>query len=62
MVDKLQKKGEITYLCELCGFSYGTLENAEQCEEYCDIHGSYSPEIHKKAISKPTVQTMSLAA
>jgi predicted subunit of tRNA(5-methylaminomethyl-2-thiouridylate) methyltransferase len=62
MVDKLQKKTEIMYICELCGFGYRSLETAELCEEYCDIHGSYSPEIHKKAISKPTLRMIPLAA
>ena len=62
MVDKLKKKSETTYICELCGFGYKTVETAEQCEEYCDIHGSYSPEIHIQAISKPTVRIIPLAA
>jgi hypothetical protein len=62
MVDTLQKKGEIVYLCELCGFGYKVLETAELCEEYCDTHGRYSPDIHKHAIHKPTVPVMPLAA
>jgi rubrerythrin len=62
MVDKLWKKGKIVYLCELCGYGYKALENAEQCEEYCNTHESYSPEIHKQAIRKPTVPLMPLAA
>jgi hypothetical protein len=62
MVDKLQKKGEITYICELCGFGYSSVETAEQCEEYCDLHGSYSQEIHRQAVSKPTVRIIPLAA
>jgi hypothetical protein len=62
MVDTLQKKGEVVYLCELCGFGYKVLETAELCEEYCDTHGSYSPDIHKHAIHKPTVPVMRLTA
>jgi hypothetical protein len=62
MVDKLQKKGEIWYICELCGFGYRSVETAERCEEYCDLHGSCSPEIHKQAVSKPTVRVIPLAA
>jgi rubrerythrin len=62
MVDELLKKGETIYICQLCGFGYRTLEAAERCEEYCDVHGSYSSEIHKQAVSKPTVRTIPLAA
>jgi len=62
MVDELRKKGGIVYICELCGFGYRTLDTAEQCEEHCDLHGSYSPEIHKLAISKPKVFLVPLAA
>jgi hypothetical protein len=62
MVDKRLKKGEAVYFCELCGFGYKVLETAELCEEYCDTHGNYSPDIHKRAICKPTVPVMRLAA
>jgi hypothetical protein len=62
MVDKLLKRGEIVYQCELCGFGYKELETAELCEEYCDTHGKYSPDIHKEAISKPSIRTMQLTA
>jgi len=62
MVDKLRKRGEVVYTCELCGFGYRTLETAEQCEEHCDLNGSYSPEIHKLAISKPNVSLVPMAA
>ena len=61
MVDEVQRKSDTVYLCELCGFGYGTLETAELCEEYCDTHGRYSPEIHKLAVCKPTVRVMPLA-
>jgi len=62
MVDRFKKKGEVVYICELCGFGYKAVETAEQCEEYCDLHESYLPEIHKQAISKPSVRTIPLAA
>jgi hypothetical protein len=58
MVDKLQRKGEVVYLCELCGFGYKALETAELCEEYCGMNGNYSPDIHKHAICKPAVPVM----
>jgi hypothetical protein len=62
MVDKIRRKGGAMYVCEVCGFGYRELEIAEECEEYCDMHGSYSPEIHNQAISKPTAPVMSLTA
>jgi len=62
MVDKMLRKGETVYACELCGFGYKELETAELCEEYCATHGSYSPEIHKQATCKPNVRVMQLTA
>jgi hypothetical protein len=62
MVSEVQRKGDTVYLCEFCGFGYADLETAEQCEEYCDTHGSCSLEITKKAIYKPTVRVMSITA
>jgi hypothetical protein len=61
MVDRVQRKGNTVYLCELCGYGYRSLEMAEECEEYCDTHESYSLDIHKHATFKPTVSVMSLA-
>jgi hypothetical protein len=62
MVDKVKKKGDTVYLCELCGYGYKLLETAEDFEEYCDTHGTYSPDIHAHSIAKPTVRVMQLAA
>jgi len=62
MVDKVMKKGETVYLCEFCGYGYKLLAMAEDCEEYCGTNGTYSPDIHKHAITKPTVRVMQLAA
>jgi len=62
MVDKLLKKGEVVYSCELCGFGYRQLEDAELCEEYCDTHGDSWPDLHKNATYKPSVRTMRLEA
>jgi len=62
MVDELKRKNEIVYLCELCGFGYRDLETAEKCEQYCDTHGSCSPEITQKAIYKPAIRVMPIAA
>jgi len=61
MVDRITRKGKTLYVCELCGFGYGELNTAEQCEQYCAIHGSCSIEITRKAIFKPSVRVMSSA-
>lgn len=62
MVNELRRKSETVYTCELCGFGYKDLETAEHCEQYCDMHGSCSIEITHKAIYKPSVRVMSIAA
>lgn len=60
MVSELERKSGTVFQCELCGFGYKDLDTAEQCEEYCDTHGSCSLEITKKAIYKPNVRVMSI--
>jgi len=62
VVDELNRKGAIVYTCELCGFGYRELETAERCEEYCDTHGSCSPEISREAVYKPAIRVMSVLA
>ena len=62
MVSELEKKSGTVFQCELCGFGNKDLDAAEQSEEYCDTHGSCSLEITKKAIYKPNVRVMSIAA
>ena len=62
MVDEMHRKGSSVYLCELCGYGYKSLETAEQCEEYCDTHETYSPDIHELAVIKPAVRVMRLTA
>jgi len=62
MVNELKRKGQMVYLCELCGFGYEDMETAEQCEQYCDIHGGCSLEITRKAVYKPAVRVMSISA
>jgi rubrerythrin len=62
MVSEVEKKGKTVYLCEFCGFGYEDVDAAERCEEYCDTHGKFSQEITKKAIYKPAVRVMSVAA
>jgi len=58
MVSKTDVKGQTAYECELCGMRYWELDIAEQCEDYCGIHGSCSIEITRKAIHRPSVQFM----
>ena len=62
MVNELSRKGEIVYVCELCGFGYKDVDTAERCEQYCDTRGSCSLEITQKAVYKPTVKVMSTFA
>jgi hypothetical protein len=56
------RKNQAIFYCEVCGFGYGDLRPAESCEEFCDTHGFSSPEITRKAISRPVTQVLSLAA
>jgi hypothetical protein len=49
------------YQCEIWGFGYGDLEDAEACEEFCDTHGFSSPETLKKAVYRPVIQVLSMA-
>jgi hypothetical protein len=53
LVNELDKKGKMIYICELCGFGYADLEMAERCEQYCYTHGSSSIEITEKAVYRP---------
>jgi hypothetical protein len=47
MVNEVRKKTLTVYVCELCGFAYGDLETAEDCEQYCYSHGHNSRKITK---------------
>lgn len=38
------------YRCESCGFMYADSKIAQQCEDYCNEHASYSEEIIKHGI------------
>jgi hypothetical protein len=62
MVNEFERKVGTVFQCELCGFGYQDLDTAERCEEYCNTHGSCSPEITKKAIYKPNIRVMSAHA
>jgi hypothetical protein len=62
MVNDIRKKAETIFLCEYCGFGYGDIGTANECEEYCDTHDICSREITKKAIYKPSVGVMPIAA
>jgi hypothetical protein len=62
MVSELERKDKIVYQCEICGFGYKDIDTAEKCEQYCDTHGSCSAEITIRAVYKPPVRVMSVAA
>jgi len=53
MVSEIEHKGEIIFLCDLCGFGYKERETAEKCEAWCAAYQSCSLEIMKKAVYIP---------
>jgi len=56
MVNEAKWRGRTVFECELCGSSYGDLETAERCEQYCYVHGSPSPTLGQKSLRKLPVQ------
>jgi thioredoxin 1 len=60
MVKKTVQQNQILYQCEACGFEYKEIENAQQCENFCNEHNSCSTEIAKHAIlDKPATGNIS---
>lgn len=61
MVKKTDQKDQTLYQCEACGFEYKEIENAQQCENFCNEHNSCSTEIAKHAVSvnKLTLENVS---
>jgi hypothetical protein len=53
MVNELKRTSGTIFMCELCGFGYRDLETAEQCEQYCYMHGHTSAAVARKAVHKP---------
>ena len=51
MVKETKKGGKAYYICEECGFAYGTGKLAQKCEDWCSAHNSCSLEITKHAVS-----------
>ncbi len=45
MVQEKQTESNVVYVCEACGFRYGTRELAEQCETWCKGHNSCNLDI-----------------
>jgi hypothetical protein len=62
MVTEFKRKIGTLFQCEICGFGYLDLDTAERCEEYCDIHGSWSIAITDKAAYRPLTHTLSAHA
>jgi hypothetical protein len=61
MVEIKERKSWPVYTCELCGHGYKELEDAELCEESCDLNGRCSPKIITKAIREPSVLVIPVA-
>ncbi len=61
-VEAIKVRDDTVYQCELCGYGYDDLITAEKCEQYCDIHGSYSRAIIAHAILKPSVDPIPVTA
>jgi len=60
MVKTTTVQNKTLYQCEACGFEYREIENAQQCESFCNNHNSCSTEIAKHAVlDKPTTENAS---
>ena len=59
MVEERQSRHGLIYVCELCGFGYSYLDVAEDCEEFCESHGSFAMNITSRAVFKPRVRVVS---
>ena len=51
MVKETKKGGKAYFVCEECGFAYGTENLAQECEDWCRKHHSCSLEITKHAVN-----------
>ncbi|HUK26914.1 MAG TPA: hypothetical protein VLV31_00705 [Candidatus Acidoferrales bacterium] len=61
MVQERQSKHGLIYVCELCGFGYSYLAFAEDCEEFCGLHGGSAINITSRAVFRPRVRVVSAA-
>ncbi|MGQ0606419.1 MAG: thioredoxin family protein [Candidatus Nitrosotenuis sp.] len=60
MVKTTTQQNQTLYQCEVCGFEYKEIENAQQCEIFCNEHNSCSTEIAKHAVfDKPAAKVSS---
>ncbi len=50
MVKKVKRKGEVLYVCEVCGLAYEEKKWAEKCQEWCQEHESCNLEIIEHAV------------
>ena len=53
MVSDKQHEGERLFLCDVCGFGYGKMDQVESCEEYYTRTNSCSIKITKDAVNFP---------
>jgi len=53
MVREKRVKGQIVYVCEICGLGYADRETANECEEWCRKTGTCSIKVTQKAVYVP---------
>ena len=56
--DHRKHDGATFFLCEFCGFGYGDIDTAEDCEQYCGTRGIVSADIRRRAVHVPRVQVV----
>ncbi len=55
MVKKKMIKGQVVFVCEVCGLGYLDQETAQDCEDWCRETGTCSVEITRKAVYFPNL-------
>ena len=53
MVMAINHMGRKMYLCEICASGYVNQVTANECENYCRTHPTFSPAIKKRAVFNP---------
>jgi hypothetical protein len=62
MVNVMENKSGLVYLCEICGHGYRELGKAESYEEFCDFNQSSTPRDIRKAVYRPSTQVIPITA
>jgi hypothetical protein len=53
LVMQISYLGKRVFLCEECAHGYEDEGTANECEEYCKVHGKTSPQLTRRAALKP---------